>query len=222
LRAFREEHELSHAEVARAIGASRPSISRWEAGSGVPEGLRVDRLRQLLAGELWPEIRASVIGRVDGLPHTWRDAVRWYRRASREVSNRVLWGSFLASELELLRSVNQVARLRARYAGDAGPWSISLNRKLPPALSPRLLVDVTYGLRWLEIVHGHLLDPNQSLIRPIPSTWLVLPLAGDEDIAAHSVHAPAVETALNPAPTRESAEIVEVTATGATSGGRPS
>src|SRR5262249_24967303 len=39
LRAFREAHELSEAEVAHVLEASRPSISRWEAGGSAPDGL---------------------------------------------------------------------------------------------------------------------------------------------------------------------------------------
>jgi DNA-binding XRE family transcriptional regulator len=75
-RAFREAHELSEAEVAHVLEASRPSISRWEAGGSAPDGLRLDSLRQLLGGKLSTAIRGYVL-RGDGLPVAWRDAVRW-------------------------------------------------------------------------------------------------------------------------------------------------
>jgi hypothetical protein len=49
----------------------------------VPEGIRRERLLELLEGRLWPELRAAAIAG-DGLPEPWQRGARWYRRAARE------------------------------------------------------------------------------------------------------------------------------------------
>src|SRR5919202_6213228 len=62
LLAFRARYGLTQDEVARVVGASSAAISEWEAGRKVPDGLRRERLRALLDGRLWPELRGHAWG----------------------------------------------------------------------------------------------------------------------------------------------------------------
>src|SRR5919202_5003423 len=62
LRAFRERHALTQAEVAAALGAgSLTPVTQWEIGARTPEGLLQERVEALVAGRLWPELRAAVV-----------------------------------------------------------------------------------------------------------------------------------------------------------------
>ena len=80
LLAFRTRYGLTQDEVARVVGtSSAATISQWEAGRKVPDGLRRERLRELLDGRLWPELRSVLLGSQD-FPGSWLGAVRWYRR----------------------------------------------------------------------------------------------------------------------------------------------
>jgi DNA-binding XRE family transcriptional regulator len=119
LRAFRAEHGLTQAEVARVVGAATPStVTQWEVGVNVPDGMRRERAKALLAGELWPELRAAMIAGA-GLPGSWARAARWYRRASRERQARATRGRAMAAVLDGLRGVEASEALRGRYLAGA-------------------------------------------------------------------------------------------------------
>jgi hypothetical protein len=63
LLAFRARYGLTQDEVARVLEASgAPTISQWEAGRAVPDGVRRERLRELVDGQLWLELRAALLG----------------------------------------------------------------------------------------------------------------------------------------------------------------
>jgi transcriptional regulator with XRE-family HTH domain len=83
LREFRARYGLTQGEIAAVVGAgSGSAVAQRENGVNVPDGLRRERLTDLLAGRLWPALRAAaLVG--DELPSSWERAVRWYRRASR-------------------------------------------------------------------------------------------------------------------------------------------
>src|SRR5919202_3160514 len=109
---FRASYGLTQNEVARVLAASgAPTISQWEAGRAVPDGVRRERLRELLDGRLWPELRAALLGG-ESFPALWREAVRWYRRASREVPARATWGVLIRRMLDSLLRVEDLAGLR--------------------------------------------------------------------------------------------------------------
>ena len=97
LRAFRARYGLTQGEVARAVGAEGHStVALWERGVNVPEGLRRERLVELLEGRRWPELRAAaLVG--DGLPEAWGRGARWYRRASRGRVPRATAGAVVAA-----------------------------------------------------------------------------------------------------------------------------
>src|ERR687886_2044085 len=120
LLAFRGRYGLTQDEAARVLGASGAStISQWEAGRAVPDGVRRERLRELLDGRLWPELRAALLGG-ESFPTPWREAVRWYRRASREVPARATWGVPIRRMLDSLQTAEDLAGLRRAYV-EAGP-----------------------------------------------------------------------------------------------------
>lgn len=77
--AFRARDGLTQMEVARAIGAGTAStISLWESGMNVPDGMPRERLGGLLTGRCWPELRAAIIDvTTDGLPGPWDRVARW-------------------------------------------------------------------------------------------------------------------------------------------------
>ena len=126
LRAFREWHALTQAEVAGVVGAGHKSaVSQWEAGRSVPDGLRRERLIELLEGRLWPQLRAAVVSEA-GMPRRWAEAVRWYRRASRGRGARLGVGAAVAAVLRALRDVDAPAGLRERYRAEAGDWASRL------------------------------------------------------------------------------------------------
>ncbi len=43
-KAARDQRDIGQKEVAEAVGASEPSVSRWEAGIGVPRDATIQRL----------------------------------------------------------------------------------------------------------------------------------------------------------------------------------
>jgi hypothetical protein len=67
------------------------------------------------------EIDAQVLGD-EPFPRPWRDAVRWYRRASREVAQRAAWGGAITEQLARLRDVAGLEALRRRYVESPKPW----------------------------------------------------------------------------------------------------
>ena len=70
LLAFRARYGLTQDEVARVVAtSSAATISQWEAGHKVPDGLRRERLRELLDGRLWPELRTGLLALTDDLFH---------------------------------------------------------------------------------------------------------------------------------------------------------
>ena len=123
LRAFRDRYGVTQAEVARAVGAEGHStVALWERGGNVPEGLRRERLVELLEGRRWPELRAAtLVG--DGLPGAWGRGARWYRRASRGRVPRATVGAVVAAMLEELRTAASPAALRQRYGERDGGWA---------------------------------------------------------------------------------------------------
>jgi hypothetical protein len=57
-------------------------VTQWENGVNVPDGIRWERVVELLAGKRWPALRAAALAGA-GLPVSWDRGVRWYRRAPR-------------------------------------------------------------------------------------------------------------------------------------------
>jgi transcriptional regulator with XRE-family HTH domain len=181
LRAFRAEHGLTQAEVARVVGAGGESaVCQWERGFAVPDGPRRARLVALLDGRLWPEFRRAMIAEA-GMPTRWRRAARWYRRASRERQAREAVGAAAAAILGRLRAVDSADALRDAYwRGDAA--SPGKARAEPVRGSEQRhdgvrAEDAAYGLRWVELASGLRFDLSRSLVRQVPSALL----AGAED-----------------------------------------
>ena len=173
LQAFRARYGLTQDEVARVVGtSSSAAISQWEAGQKVPEGLNRERVRELLDGRLWPELRAALLG-VDSFPGPWRQAVRWCRRASREVAARAAWGVPIGRILESLQTAKDLAGLRFAYieAGPVGRAGAALTGADAGA-AERRLEDAVFGLRWLEIAHARRFDVTKSLAPELPLEWL--------------------------------------------------
>jgi hypothetical protein len=134
-----------------------------------------ERLKELLAGRLWPELRAVVIAG-PGLPGSWAQAVRWYRRASRERRLREIAGTVVAATLEELRAAASTEGLRRSYVESGGDWArgvAAAQRISEPATGwLRRIEDAAYGLRWLELTHGVRLDPRRSLAAQLPPRLL--------------------------------------------------
>ncbi len=173
---FRRDHGLTQAEVAEVVGAaSAATVCQWETGAKVPDGHRRERLAELLEGRLWRALRELVI-EGNGMPRRWNDAVRWYRRASRERSPRVTTGAVVGVALAELRGVEGVDGLRRRYCEDDGNWIRGLSAKALACSGRQMhlsrIEDVAYGLRWLEITHGPQFDLGSSLARQLPLVLL--------------------------------------------------
>ena len=172
LRDFRRRYGLTQAEVARVIGVgARSAISRWEAGVAVPDGVPRERLKELLAGRLWPEVRAVAITG-SGLPDSWEEAVRWYRRASRERRLRETGGTVVTAILNELRAAESTEGLRRSYVEHDGDRArgVAAARRISEAEPGwvRRIEDAAYGLRWLELAHGVRLDPRRPLAAQLP------------------------------------------------------
>jgi hypothetical protein len=88
----------------------------------VPDGVPRERLKELLAGRLWPDVRAAAISG-PGLPGSWEQAVRWYRRGSRERRLRETAGTVVAAILEELRAAESTEGLRRSYVEHDGDRS---------------------------------------------------------------------------------------------------
>lgn len=169
---FRARHAITQAEIAAAVDAGNAStVAQWESGVNVPEGIRRERLIELLEGRRWPELRAAaVVG--DGLPAAWDRGARWYRRASRERRQRETAGVAVAAVLAHLQDVASAAALRQRYCAQDGEWvrgvavRCGLDEERPGAL--RQIEDAAYGLRWLEIEHERQFDLRKSLVPQLP------------------------------------------------------
>jgi DNA-binding transcriptional regulator YiaG len=164
---FRTEHDITLAEVALAVGAAKPSVvSQWENGVNVPSGVRKRRLIELLEGKRWKVLREAVI---DGkeLPGRWRQAVRWYRRASREVTNRRTVGEVILATLKQTRGLSTIQELRDHYLERDTGWLSNPATPLPSGSSVRLAEDAACGLRWIEIVNGNALDPRRSMVSTV-------------------------------------------------------
>lgn len=177
LRALRVRYGLTQDEVAEVVGASDgTALAQWEICVTVPDGLRRARLSELLAGRLWPQLRASIIGG-DGLPSRWNQGARWYRRASRERGPRENAGAIVAAILSLASP--EAPRLR--YAERDGEWAhaIADQRGLGDHCRPdlRRMEDAAYGLRWLEVTRCARFDLGRSLVPQLP-----LELLDDESL----------------------------------------
>src|SRR6266545_2497273 len=155
-------------------GDARPKVHRFRSYE-VELGRR-QRVEALVAGRLWPELRAAVIA-VPGMPARWAAAVRWYRRASRERARRATEGAAIAALLEDLRDTHRPDVLRQRYAAAGAGWGHGAERSLAPITGPgvsgaggaggaalRRIEDAAFGLRWLEIARGTRFDPSRSLV----------------------------------------------------------
>src|SRR5262249_22796633 len=104
LRAFRARYGLTQDEVAALVGAKeRTTLARWGDGTNT-DGMRRERLIELLDGRLWPELRASIIAG-NGMPSRWNQGVRWYRRVSGERGRRSRAGAVVAAILGDLRAL---------------------------------------------------------------------------------------------------------------------
>ena len=172
LRDFRLRYGLTQAEVAAVIGlGARSAISRWETGTAVPDGVPRERLKDLLAGRLWPDVRAAAIAG-PGLPGSWEQAVRWYRRGSRERRLRETAGTVVTAILNELRTAESTEGLRRSYVERDGDWARGVAAAQPisdPATGwVRRIEDAAYGLRWLELAQGVRLDPRRSLAAQLP------------------------------------------------------
>jgi transcriptional regulator with XRE-family HTH domain len=133
LRDFRLRHGLTQAEVAGVIGlGARSAVCRWEAGTAVPDGVPRERLKYLLAGRLWPDLRAVAITG-PGLPGSWEQAVRWYRRGSRERRLRETAGTVVTAILEELRAAESTEGLRRSYVASDGGWARGVAAQLGTA-----------------------------------------------------------------------------------------
>ena len=169
---FRARYGVTQAEIARAVGAGDAStVAQWESGASVPEGLRRERLVELLDGRLWPELRAAeLVG--DGLPISWDRGVRWYRRASRERGPRASAGTVVATILDELRAVASQQALRERYRDRDGEWArgVAARQGLGEEQQAdlRRVEDAAFGLRWLELTHGRRFDLRRSLVPQLP------------------------------------------------------
>jgi transcriptional regulator with XRE-family HTH domain len=169
---FAPRYGLTQDEVARVVAASgAATISQWESGRAVPDGVRRERLRELLDGRLWPELRAALLGG-ESFPALWREAVRWYRRASREVPARATWGVLIRRMLDSLLRVEDLAGLRLAYV-EAGPMgSAGAALRTTDAAAERRVEDAAFGMRWLEMAHAGRFDLKRSLTRQLPPEWL--------------------------------------------------
>jgi transcriptional regulator with XRE-family HTH domain len=172
LRAFRERYGVTQDEVARAVEASDGStVTQWENGVNVPDGIRRERVVELLAGKRWPALRSAALTG-DGLPVSWDRGVRWYRRASRERRPRETLGRVVAALLDELRAVVWPEELRQAYCERDGEWAraIADRQRLGEERRAELrrLEDAAFGLRWLEPTHGVRYDLRRSLVAQLP------------------------------------------------------
>jgi len=171
LRDFRRRYGLTQGEVARVIGlGAKSAICRWEAGAAVPDGVPRERLKGLLEGRLWPELRAAAVTG-PGLPESWEQAARWYRRASRERRLRETAGSAAAAILDELREVESREALRRTYTQRDGDWArgVAAAHGLGTGDPGRMRrpEDAAHALRWLEIAHAVRFDLRRSLVSQV-------------------------------------------------------
>lgn len=183
LRAFRARYGLTQDEVAPVVGANDgTALAQWENGVTVPDGIRRERLTDLLERRLWPELRASIIGE-DGMPSRWNQGARWYRRASRERGPRESVGAIVTAILDDLRAVASPEALRQRYVNRDAEWAhaIADQRGLGDECRSdmRRIEDAAYGLRWLEVTRRSRFDLSRSLVPQLPLALLDAE-AGDE------------------------------------------
>ena len=122
------------------------------------------RLVELLEGKRWKLLREAVF-EGDGIPQRWRQAVRWYRRASREVRHRRTVGEVILARLEETRGLTTMNELRHHYCERAGGWPANTATPMPMCATIRRSEDAAYGLRWIDISTGITLDPRGSLRR---------------------------------------------------------
>ena len=176
LRDFRARYGLTQTEVAAVVGAGDGSmVSQWESGATVPDGLRREQLTDLLAGRLWPALRAAaLVG--DGLPISWERGARWYRRASRERPARETLGGAVAAILDDLRVVDSPVPLRQHYGERDGEWArgVAARQGLSEEHKAglRRIEDAAYGLRWLELVRRSRFDLSRPLVSQLPLALL--------------------------------------------------
>ncbi|HEY8884946.1 MAG TPA: helix-turn-helix domain-containing protein [Chloroflexota bacterium] len=180
LRDFRARYGLTQGEIARVVGASdSTTVTLWESGTNVPDGVRRERLTDLLKGRLWRELREAHVDGT-GMPARWNEAARWYRRASRERQPREMIGRVVAAVLDDLRLVDSLEMLRLRYCERDGEWAhrVAIQHELGQEhhTEVRRIEDGAYGLRWLELVHGLTFELSRSVVPQLPLRLLDLGL----------------------------------------------
>jgi DNA-binding transcriptional regulator YiaG len=61
LKAFRDREQLSQHDLARLIGVSRPSVTRWENGTRKPDGRQLSLIQKktgIAPADLRPDLAA--------------------------------------------------------------------------------------------------------------------------------------------------------------------
>ena len=159
-------------------------MAQWESEVTVPDGIRRERLIELLKGRLWRELReVHVTG--TGMPARWNDAARWYRRASRERQPREMIGAVVAAVLDDLRLASSTELLRARYCERDGEWAhrvaIQNGLGLERQTEVRRIEDGAYGLRWLELAHEVTFELTRSVVPQLPLRLLDIELGYAHD-----------------------------------------
>ena len=155
--------------MAAAIGAGNKSVvAEWENAVSVPIGMRKRRLIELLGGKRWKVLREAFTAG-EGMPQRWKQAVRWYRRASRSIGNRLTVGEVVVlATLNETRALTKIDELRHHYSGRDGGWQGNASNPMPAGGTVRLTEDAAYGLRWIELLNGITLDPRRSLVGKLP------------------------------------------------------
>ena len=105
--------------------------------------------------------------------------MRWYRRASREVTARVAWGVPVGRILDSLQTAKDLAGLRRAYV-DAGSVCSTGGAAsgTGAGAAERRVEDAAFGLRWLQMVHARRFGLTKSLAREVPLEWLRDPSTG--------------------------------------------
>jgi hypothetical protein len=102
------------------------------------------------------------------MPQRRQQAVRWYRRGSREVRNRRTVGEVVLVTLEETRRLATTDELRRHYRERDSGWSTNHTTPMPAGATARFAEDAVYGLRRIAIAIGITIDPRASLVGVVP------------------------------------------------------